>query len=285
MRVAQKFAGYSLAEADNLRKAMRQEDPRADRQGAREVRRRLRAPRATARELGEQLFDIIEPFADYAFNKCHAFGYGLVAYQTAYLKAHYPVEYLAALLTSVKANLDKAAVYLAECRQHGHPGARPRRQPRRQSDFVVRARRRRRQPRRDPRSGCRRCATSARAWSRCIVDERDDERAVRRLLRLLRARRPDGAQQAHDRVADQGRRVRLARPPPPGPAARVRARSSTRMLGRRRERGRGSVRACSRRSTIAATTAVVRRAHRRSPTSSSTRRSGSRSRRRCSGST
>ena len=98
---------------------MRQEDPRAHRQGAREVRRRLRAPAATARELGEQLFDIIEPFADYAFNKTHAYGYGLVAYQTAYLKAHYPVEYLAALLTSVKANLDKAAVYLAECRDRG----------------------------------------------------------------------------------------------------------------------------------------------------------------------
>jgi DNA polymerase-3 subunit alpha len=67
-------------------------------------------------KLGTQLFDIIEPFADYAFNKSHSYGYGYIAYQTAYLKAHYPVEYLACLLTSVKANLDKAAVYLAECR-------------------------------------------------------------------------------------------------------------------------------------------------------------------------
>jgi hypothetical protein len=71
------------------------------------------------RELGTQLFDIIEPFADYAFNKSHAYGYGLVAYQTAYLKAHYPVEYLACLLTSVKSSLEKAAVYLAECRSMG----------------------------------------------------------------------------------------------------------------------------------------------------------------------
>jgi DNA-directed DNA polymerase III PolC len=69
--------------------------------------------------LGEAWFDIIEPFADYAFNKSHAYGYGYVAYQTAYLKAHHPVEYLAALLTSVKTNLEKAAVYLAECRQMG----------------------------------------------------------------------------------------------------------------------------------------------------------------------
>jgi DNA polymerase III subunit alpha len=70
-------------------------------------------------DLGTELFDIIEPFADYAFNKSHSYGYGYIAYQTAFLKAHYPVEYLACLLTSVKANLDKAAVYLAECRNMG----------------------------------------------------------------------------------------------------------------------------------------------------------------------
>jgi DNA polymerase III alpha subunit/intein/homing endonuclease len=71
------------------------------------------------RQLGEDWFDIIEPFADYAFNKSHSYGYGLISYQTAYLKANYPVEYLACLLTSVKNNLDKAAVYLNECRQLG----------------------------------------------------------------------------------------------------------------------------------------------------------------------
>jgi DNA polymerase-3 subunit alpha len=65
------------------------------------------------------LFDIIEPFADYGFNRSHAFGYGLVSYQTAWLKAHYPAEYLAALLTSVKDDKDKTAVYLAECRARG----------------------------------------------------------------------------------------------------------------------------------------------------------------------
>ncbi len=70
-------------------------------------------------ELGDRWFDIIEPFADYAFNKSHSFGYGYVAYQTAYLKANYPAEYLAALLTSVKTSLEKAAVYLAECRAMG----------------------------------------------------------------------------------------------------------------------------------------------------------------------
>ncbi len=118
MRVAQKIAGYSLEEADNLRKAC-----------GKKIRELIAKHRETfiagaeasgyGRGLGTTLFDIIEPFADYGFNKSHSYGYGLVAYQTAYLKAHFPVEYLAALLTSVKTNLDKAGVYLNECRQLG----------------------------------------------------------------------------------------------------------------------------------------------------------------------
>jgi DNA polymerase-3 subunit alpha len=118
MLLAQKFAGYSLADADNLRKA---------------AGKKVRAIMATEREkfeagceatgygrgIGKMLFDIIEPFADYGFNRSHAFGYGYVGYQTAWLKAHYPAEYLAALLTSVKDDKDKTAVYLAECRARG----------------------------------------------------------------------------------------------------------------------------------------------------------------------
>jgi DNA polymerase III subunit alpha len=115
MRIAQRFAGYSLAEADNLRKAC-----------GKKIRELIVKERQQFIEgciahgytdqLANAWFDIIEPFADYAFNKSHAYGYGFVAYQTAYLKANYPAEYLAALLTSVKTNLEKAAVYLAECR-------------------------------------------------------------------------------------------------------------------------------------------------------------------------
>ncbi len=118
MRVAQKFAGYSLAEADNLRKAM-----------GKKVRELVQKERSKFIEgceamgyggdLGKRWMDIIEPFADYAFNKSHAFGYGFIAYQTAYLKANYPAEYLSALLTSVKSSLEKAAVYLADCRAMG----------------------------------------------------------------------------------------------------------------------------------------------------------------------
>ena len=69
------------------------------------------------RAFGEQMFDTIEPFADYSFNKSHTVGYGLVTYQTAYLKANHPRQYLAALLTSVKGDKDKSAIYLNECRQ------------------------------------------------------------------------------------------------------------------------------------------------------------------------
>ncbi len=118
MRVAQKFAGYSLAEADNLRKACGKKIPEL----MAKERDRFESGCADAgygSGLGRQLFDVIEKFADYAFNKSHAYGYGLIAYQTAYLKANYPVQYVACLLSSVKGNFDKSAVYLADARSNG----------------------------------------------------------------------------------------------------------------------------------------------------------------------
>jgi DNA polymerase-3 subunit alpha len=118
MRVAQKFAGYSLAQADSLRKAMGKKSREVM---AKEKEAFVSGVEATGygADLGTSLFGTIEQFADYAFNKSHSFGYGYITFQTAYLKAHYPAEYLSALLTSVKANLDKAAIYLAECRTMG----------------------------------------------------------------------------------------------------------------------------------------------------------------------
>lgn len=118
MRVSQKFAGFSMAEADNLRKACGKKIP----EKMEEARGSFVSGCETTgygTELGEQLFDTIVKFADYAFAKSHAYGYGLISYQTAYLKAHYPVEYLACLLTSVKANYEKAAVYLSDARSSG----------------------------------------------------------------------------------------------------------------------------------------------------------------------
>ncbi|MGH9055815.1 MAG: DNA polymerase III subunit alpha, partial [Acidimicrobiales bacterium] len=115
MLLARKFAGYTLAEADNLRKAA---GKKVRSIMAKEREKFEAGCEATGygRQVGKMLFDIIEPFADYGFNRSHAFGYGYVSYQTAWLKAHYPAQYLAALLTSVKDDKDKTGAYLAECR-------------------------------------------------------------------------------------------------------------------------------------------------------------------------
>ncbi|HVB05470.1 MAG TPA: DNA polymerase III subunit alpha [Acidimicrobiales bacterium] len=118
MRVAQKFAGYSLEDADSLRRAAGKKS-RSIMQAEREKFVAGCVQEGYGERLGTELFDVIEPFADYAFNKSHSYGYGLVAYQTAWLKANHPVEYLAALLSSVKDDKDKSAVYLAECRALG----------------------------------------------------------------------------------------------------------------------------------------------------------------------
>ncbi len=118
MRASQKFAGYSLAEADNLRKAA----GKKNRELMAKEREKFIAGCDTngyGVKFGEELFTTIEGFADYAFNKSHSYGYGYVSFQTAFLKANYPAEYFASLLTSVKSNLDKAGIYLNECRQLG----------------------------------------------------------------------------------------------------------------------------------------------------------------------
>ena len=120
MRVSQKLAGYTLEEADNLRKAT-----------GKKIRELIAKERSKfvagcvsnghTEAFAEKYFSTIEPFADYSFNKSHSVGYGFITYQTAWLKANHTVPYLAALLTSVKSNLDKAAVYLGECRQREIP--------------------------------------------------------------------------------------------------------------------------------------------------------------------
>ena len=118
MRVAQRFAGYSLTEADNLRKAAGKKDRKIM---AKEREKFIAGCEGTGfgAELGKKVFDIIEPFADYAFGKSHTYAYGLIAWQTAWLKANHPVAYLAALLTSVRDDKDATAKYLSECRNLG----------------------------------------------------------------------------------------------------------------------------------------------------------------------
>ncbi|HEY8301239.1 MAG TPA: OB-fold nucleic acid binding domain-containing protein, partial [Jatrophihabitans sp.] len=118
MAIAQKVAGFSLGAADLLRRAMgKKKKAELDKQF--EGFERGMKERGFSAAAVKTLWDILLPFSDYAFNKAHSAAYGLVSYWTAYLKANFPAEYMAALLTSVKDDKDKMAVYLAECRRMG----------------------------------------------------------------------------------------------------------------------------------------------------------------------
>lgn len=118
MAIAQKLAGYTLAGADLLRRAMGKKK-KAELDAQFEIFSAGMAERGYSRESMQTVWDILVPFSDYAFNKAHSAAYGLIAYWTAYLKANYPAEYMAALLQSVRADKDKSALYLAECRRMG----------------------------------------------------------------------------------------------------------------------------------------------------------------------
>ena len=118
MEIAQKLAGYTLAQADLLRRAMGKKKKA-------ELDIQFEAFRQGMRNNGfsdasiTALWEVLVPFSDYAFNKAHSAAYGMISYWTAYLKAHFPAEYMAALLTSVSDQKDKSAVYLNECRRMG----------------------------------------------------------------------------------------------------------------------------------------------------------------------
>src|SRR5450830_2100901 len=117
-RAAQKLAGYTLGQADLLRRAMgKKKQSILDKEfvpfqaGCRE--------RGYSAEAIQAVWDVLVPFAGYAFNKAHSAAYGVVSYWTAFLKANYPTEYMAGLLTSVRDDKDKSALYLGECRHMG----------------------------------------------------------------------------------------------------------------------------------------------------------------------
>ncbi len=118
MAVAQKVAGYSLGQADLLRRAMGKKKPE-------ELEKQFEMFSSGMKANGyspaavKALWDTLLPFADYAFNKAHSAGYGVLSYWTGYLKANFPAEYMAALLTSVGDSKDKLGVYLNECRKMG----------------------------------------------------------------------------------------------------------------------------------------------------------------------
>jgi len=118
MAIAQKVAGFSLGRADLLRKAMGKKN--------KDILDKEYIPFEAGMKTNgfgnaaiKRLWDVLIPFSDYAFNRAHSAGYGVVSYWTAYLKANYPTEYMAALLTSVRDDKDKSALYLSECRRMG----------------------------------------------------------------------------------------------------------------------------------------------------------------------
>lgn len=118
MEIAQVLAGFSLGQADNLRRAMgKKKKSELDKQYAGFQAGMLE--RGYSQAAITALWEILLPFSDYAFNKAHSAAYGVISYWTAYLKANYPAEYMAALLTSVRGDKDKSAIYLSECRRLG----------------------------------------------------------------------------------------------------------------------------------------------------------------------
>jgi DNA polymerase-3 subunit alpha len=120
MKIAQILANYSLAEADELRKAIGKK--KAEVMANHKARFTKGATEnGVALKKAEKLFMLIEKFGGYGFNKSHSAAYALIAYQTAYLKAHYPVQFMAALLTQDMGNQDKTIKNIAECREMGIP--------------------------------------------------------------------------------------------------------------------------------------------------------------------
>jgi len=118
MQIARSLANYSLGEADMLRRAMGKKKPEIM---AREQSRFMEGIRANKLDpdKGEKIFDLMAKFAGYGFNKSHSAAYALIAFQTAYLKAHYPLEFTAALLSSEENNTDKIVRLINECRVKG----------------------------------------------------------------------------------------------------------------------------------------------------------------------
>ena len=118
MQIAQSLAGYTLGQADILRRAMgKKKSEEMDKQ--REIFLSGAIRNKVDAKMAEELFDTMTEFAAYCFNRSHSAAYAFLAYQTAYLKAHYPVEYMSALLSSVSSNQDKIQQYIVECQKMG----------------------------------------------------------------------------------------------------------------------------------------------------------------------
>ena len=210
--IAQLVAGFSPGRADLLRRAMAKKNKQI-------LDAELEPFAAGMRGNGysdaaiKTLWDVLVPFSDYAFTKAHATAYGLVSYWTAYLKANYPAEYMAGLLTSVTGDKDKSALYLSECRRMGIKVLPP---DVNASAAVFAA------EGTDVRFGLAAVRNVGTAVVQSIVAARRGE-PVHQLRRVPAPGAGRGLQQAGHRVADQGGRLRLAGPVAPRAHAHPRA--------------------------------------------------------------
>ena len=118
MQIANRLAGFSLGEADILRRAMGKKKPQEMAAQREKFMAGCAARKVNAKKAGK-IFDLMEEFAGYGFNKSHSCAYAIVAYETAYLKVHYPVEFMAAMLTAEAGNTEKVVKYIAEARGMG----------------------------------------------------------------------------------------------------------------------------------------------------------------------
>ena len=209
MEIAQRLAGYTLGKADLLRRAMGKK------------KRAVLDAEYVGFESGmvangfspaaiKALWDVLVPFSDYAFNKAHSAAYGLVSYWTAYLKANYPAEYMAAVLTSVRDDKDKSALYLNECRRMGIKVL----ATGRQRELGQLHRGRHRHPFRD--GGHPQCRSQRGRGNRDRASGQGAVRLVRGLPAQVACSR---VQQTHHRVVDQGRLLRLVAAHPSGSRA------------------------------------------------------------------
>ena len=202
MAIAQKVAGYSLGKADLLRRAMGKKKKSVLDAEYVGFEAGMKANGFSAAAV-KTLWDILVPFADYAFNKAHSAAYGLISYWTAYLKANYPAEYMAGLLTSVQDDKDRRPVYLAECRRMGIKVLPP--DVNESSwDFTAVGT--------DIRFGMASVRNVGHNVVDSIVRAREEKGAVQGLRRLHAQDRHGRLQQEGHRVPGQGRRVRLPRP-------------------------------------------------------------------------
>ena len=213
MQIAKELAGFSGAKADDLRKAIGKKNRAAMASLKPEFVEGCRAS-GTSAEVIEFLWQTNEKSADYSFNKSHAACYALIAYRTAWLKANYPAEYMAALISSVMSTKDKVPFFVARCEEMGIEILPPDVNLSDHEFTVVE----RQHPLR-----------AGRGQGRRLPGGRGDQAGARRGRRvhlavgLLRARRQPHRQQEGDRGADQVRRARLDRREPQGDARGARA--------------------------------------------------------------